>query len=108
MTIKPIGQKEQSEVQMEGAVGARMRMLIGPGECAGNFHMRHFELAPGGHAPHHQHDYEHEILVLAGQGSALGAAGQRTFSAGDCIWVPPPTNPTNSATPVQPRSSSYV
>jgi len=73
---------------MDGACGARMRMLVGPDDGATNFHMRHFEVEPDGHTPHHQHDYEHEILVLAGVGVARSEQGDRPFTAGDVIFVP--------------------
>lgn len=89
MMISPMTDREQQDVRMQGAVGARMRMLIGPDDGAGKFHMRHFEVAPGGHTPHHQHDYEHEIIILRGHGRAKSAAGERDFAAGDVIWVPP-------------------
>lgn len=88
MKIHPLAQHEQTPVTMPGATGARMRMLVGPAEGAANFHMRHFEVAPGGFTPHHQHDYEHEILILRGAGVAQSEAGERPFSAGDVIWVP--------------------
>ena len=74
---------------MEGASGATMRMLVGPGDGASNFHMRQFEVAPGGFTPHHSHDYEHEILVLGGQGVAKSEQGDRPLKAGDVIFVPP-------------------
>lgn len=74
---------------MPGAKGARMRMLIGPDDGAGLFHMRHFEVEPGGCTPHHQHNYEHEILVLKGEGIARSATGDRPFKEGDVIFVPP-------------------
>lgn len=89
MKVAPIADIEQKPVEMAGAAGAKMRMLVGPADGAANFHMRHFEVAPGGHTPHHQHDYEHEILILKGSGTARSAAGERTFKAGDVIWVPP-------------------
>ena len=73
---------------MEGARGARMRMLIGPADGASGFHMRHFEVEPDGHTPHHQHDYEHEILVLSGAGVARSEQGDRPFKSGDVIFVP--------------------
>jgi len=88
MKIRPVQEHEQKPVDMEGAVGVKMRMLIGPAEKATNFHMRHFTVHPGGHTPRHQHDYEHEIIVLAGSGTAHSAAGERAFQAGDVIWVP--------------------
>ncbi len=88
MKVQSIDSHQQNQVEMDGATGARMRMLIGPAENARNFHMRHFEVAPGGHTPHHQHDYEHEIVVLKGAGAAKSEQGERTFKAGDVIWVP--------------------
>lgn len=89
MNVRKLADHEQRPVEMEGAVGARMRMLVGPELGARNFHMRHFEVEPGGHTPRHSHDYEHEILVLRGAGVAHSAAGERRFAAGDVIWVPP-------------------
>ncbi len=88
MKVQSIESHQQNKVEMEGAEGAKMRMLIGPDDGAGNFHMRQFEVAPGGHTPHHNHDYEHEIIVLEGQGIAKSEQGDRTFKAGDVIFVP--------------------
>lgn len=88
MKVKPLGEHDQTDVTMPGSSGARMRMLVGPQEGATNFHMRHFEVAPGGFTPHHQHDYEHEILILRGEGTARSEQGERTFKSGDVIWVP--------------------
>jgi quercetin dioxygenase-like cupin family protein len=89
MKVRPIAEHVQTEVTMPGASGARMRMLVGPQDGAQNFHMRHFELAPGGFTPHHRHDYEHEILILRGQGVARGEQGDRPLKPGDVVWVPP-------------------
>ena len=89
MKIQSIDTHTQTPVTMPGATGARMRMLVGPAEGAAVFHMRHFEVEPGGFTPHHQHNYEHEILILKGQGSAQSEQGERTFHAGDVIWVAP-------------------
>ena len=88
MKAKPIEQHEQGEVQMEGAVAAKMRMLIGPDDGAENFYMRHFEIDAGGNTPHHSHDYEHEILVLSGAGTVKSEQGDRPFKAGDVIFIP--------------------
>ena len=88
MKVKPIGEHEQTDVTMPGAAGTRMRMLIGPDDGATTFHMRHFEVQPGGHTPHHQHDYEHEVLVLEGQGIAKSEQGERPVRAGNVVWIP--------------------
>ena len=55
-------------VRMDGAVGCRVRWLIGEADSAPNFAMRQFEVAPGGHTPRHSHPYEHEVFVLEGEG----------------------------------------
>lgn len=89
MKVKPIAEHEQNETTMPGAKGVRMRMLIGPQEGAQVFHMRHFEVAVGGHTPHHAHDYEHEVLILKGRGLVKGAPGDRPCQAGDVVWIPP-------------------
>ncbi len=89
MKVEPITQRAQSEVTMEGAERVRMRMLIGPGDGAARFHMRHFEVAPGGHTPLHRHDYEHEVLVLSGRGIVTGGEQQREIGPGDVVWIPP-------------------
>jgi quercetin dioxygenase-like cupin family protein len=89
MKVKPLSEHEQNPVNMEGSSGAKMRMLVGAADGARNFHMRHFEVAPGGFTPHHKHDYEHEILILRGQGVAKSEQGDRAFRAGDVIWVQP-------------------
>ena len=88
MKVQPIEEHEQTDVQMEGAAGVKMRMLIGPKDGAANFHMRHFEIQPGGHTPHHRHDFEHEVLILTGRGVLKSAQGDRPFSAGDVVFVP--------------------
>lgn len=88
MKVKPIAEHAQSEVTMPGAEGARMRMLIGPADGATRFHMRHFEVRPGGFTPHHQHDYEHEVLILRGVGTLKSEQGDRGCAAGDVVWIP--------------------
>lgn len=88
MKVQSIEHLEQTDVQIDGASGVKMRMLIGPDEGAGNFHMRHFEIAVGGHTPHHEHNFEHEVLILYGRGVAKSEGGDRPFKAGDVIFVP--------------------
>jgi len=89
MKVRAIKAHRQEPVVMEGAKGARIRMLIGPDDGATTFHMRHFEVEPGGCTPHHKHDFEHEVLILKGGGIAKSVDGDRPFKAGDVIFVPP-------------------
>ncbi len=88
MKVKPINAHQQSPVEMDGANGVSMRMLIGPEDSAPNFHMRHFTVQPGGHTPHHEHDYEHEVLILSGAAVVKSAAGDRSAARHDVVFVP--------------------
>ena len=88
MKLQSIESVPQNDVQMEGAEGVKMRMLIGPDDGARNFHMRHFTVTPGGHTPHHRHDYEHEILFLKGTGIVKSEQQDRIFKAGEVAFVP--------------------
>ena len=76
-------------VDMEGAEGVEIRLLIHEVDGAPNFYMRQFTVAPGGHTPRHEHDWEHEVYVLGGSASVVSADGERSAGAGDCIFVPP-------------------
>jgi len=88
MKVKSIRDHEQVPVSMNGAQGVKMRMLIGRDDGAGNFHMRQFTVDPGGHTPHHSHDYEHEVLILSGSGLLTTDRGDRPFGPQDVIFVP--------------------
>jgi quercetin dioxygenase-like cupin family protein len=87
MKIQPIKAHRQDLVTTPGAKGARIRMLIGPEDGATNFHMRHFEVEPGGNTPYHHHAHEHETLVLKGNGILKSEQGDRPFKQGDVIFI---------------------
>lgn len=76
-------------VEMEGTEGATVRWLIAEREGAPNFFMRLFEMAPGGHSPRYRHDYEHEIFILEGQGTALEEGEEHRISPGYFLFIPP-------------------
>lgn len=85
---------ELKPVEMEGAANTKVRQLIGQNVSAANFAMRMFEIEPGGHTPRHQHDYEHEIYVLEGEGvvtegGATGGDRQHRLAQGDVVYVHP-------------------
>lgn len=76
-------------VQMPGAQGVFVRRLITREDGAQNFVMRLFELEPGGHTPRHRHAHEHEVYVLSGRGSVVGARGETPLEAGSAVFVTP-------------------
>ena len=89
MKVVDSGRIEASPVKMDGAVGCRMRCLVGPEDNAPSFSMRQFEVAPGGHTPHHSHGYEHEVFVLEGEGVVLEGQREHPIRSGTVVFVPP-------------------
>ena len=88
MIQKNINQIEKQTVTMAGAEKVQMQLLCGPGDGCPNFAMRKFIVAPGGCTPRHQHDYEHEVLVLSGEGTVFGNGKEQALKTGDVAGVP--------------------
>jgi quercetin dioxygenase-like cupin family protein len=80
---------ESKKVDMEGAQGCTVRWLVGEPDGAPNFAMRQFEVEPGGFTPRHQHDYEHEVFVLEGEGVVYEGDHAHPLRAGDVVLVKP-------------------
>ncbi|MGQ9478048.1 MAG: cupin domain-containing protein [Candidatus Bipolaricaulia bacterium] len=76
-------------VELEGTKGVKIRWLISEREGAPHFYMRLFEIAPGGYSPRHRHDYEHEIFILEGEGTALDGGKEEPIRAGSFLFIPP-------------------
>jgi quercetin dioxygenase-like cupin family protein len=80
---------EAQEVNVPEAAGVKVRWLISEDDGAPTFCMRRFELQPGGHTPHHGHEWEHEVYILEGQGVVYSGDKGIPFRAGDVVYVPP-------------------
>lgn len=89
MKVKTAEAVECKTVEVPGAVGAKIRLLIHQADGAGNFYMRQFDIAPGGCTPRHEHPWEHEVFVLDGAGTAVSTDGDKVLAAGTCVFVPP-------------------
>lgn len=76
-------------MQMEGVKGVTMRMMVGRGDGAPTFAMRHFTVEPGGHTPRHSHNYEHEVFVVAGEATVENDGEFRRIRQGDVVFVRP-------------------
>jgi quercetin dioxygenase-like cupin family protein len=68
--------------------GARKRVVFGQKEGAPTFAMRIFDVPPGGGSSDHSHDFEHEVLILTGEGVLRGAWGDAPFKAGSALLIP--------------------
>jgi len=89
MKIKHSESVETKPVEMAGADGVQIRLLIHEAEGAPTFYMREFIVAPGGHTPLHTHDWEHEVFIVAGSGAAVSKDGDNPITAGDCVYIAP-------------------
>jgi quercetin dioxygenase-like cupin family protein len=76
-------------VTMAGVKDVSMRLMVGRSDGAPNFAMRHFTVAPDGHTPRHQHNYEHEVYVVAGRGRVEYDGSFHEISAGDVLLIEP-------------------
>ena len=88
MIHKKLNEVPQLPMTMAGAEKVEMQLLCGPGDGCPNFAMRKFAVAAGGCTPKHQHDYEHEVLILAGEGVAYGNGKENAIVAGDVLFIP--------------------
>jgi quercetin dioxygenase-like cupin family protein len=88
MILKNLNAIEKQTVTMAGAEKVQMQLLCGPDDGCPTFAMRKFIVAPGGCTPKHQHDYEHEVLVLSGEGLVFGNGKEQPIKSGDVLFVP--------------------
>jgi quercetin dioxygenase-like cupin family protein len=73
----------------DGVKDTTIRWLISNQDGAQNFAMRVFNISPSGHTPYHKHDWEHEVFILSGSGTATTENGDRPFKQGDFLFIKP-------------------
>jgi quercetin dioxygenase-like cupin family protein len=76
-------------METSGVKDVSMRMLVGRGDGAPNFSMRHFTVEPGGHTPRHSHNYEHECYILEGEAQVEYEGETHAVRAGDVLFIEP-------------------
>ena len=88
MKIKHFNDIEAKPVNMEGAVHVSIRWLITENDGAEHFAMRLFELDENGRTPLHQHEWEHEVFVIEGEGAVWKEGEEASIPIGTSIFVP--------------------
>ena len=76
-------------VAVPGACDVTIRWLVGPNDHPPTFHLRRFEVGPGGCSPRHRHPWEHEVYVLEGRGTVWTADGEVPVGPGSFVLVRP-------------------
>ena len=75
--------------QEEDVKNIKVRWLISKKDGAQRFAMRLFEIKPAGHSPLHQHDWEHEVFILEGNGFVKDKTHEEPLQPGDVVFIKP-------------------
>ncbi len=89
MIKRSIQTVDSKKIEGDGIDGVTMRLLVGRQDEAPTFAMRHFSIDQGGSTPLHQHNWEHEVLILSGSGEMECEGIVESIAVGDAIFVPP-------------------
>ena len=100
MPVRKYSDIEEVPLLMDDASGVTKKIPIGREEGWEGYTLRVFKIAPGGHTPRHQHDWEHVNYVISGRGRLLLAGTEHDIAEKDFALVPPKTlhqfrNPTD-------------
>jgi quercetin dioxygenase-like cupin family protein len=79
--------------------GVLRSVLVGGSGEQTRFHLRYFEVTPGGFTTLEHHQHEHVVIVLRGAGKARLGDAEHDLALGDVLYVAPHevhqlTNPT--------------
>ena len=69
--------------------GITRRELVGKRGESAQFHVRYFEIQPGGHSTLEKHEHEHVVIPLRGQGEAQAGCYVWKVGPGDVVYVAP-------------------
>ena len=90
MKIKETMNIESGNITMYNSTGTSIQWLWAKKDGAPNFALRRFVIESGGQIGVHDHNEEHEIFILAGNGSITNDSGDKyNIKANDTIFVPP-------------------
>jgi quercetin dioxygenase-like cupin family protein len=91
MPVRKYADIEEVPLIMDDAVGVTKQIPIGRKEGWEGYTLRVFKIAPGGHTPKHQHDWEHVNSVISGRGRLLLAGTEHEVAGKDFALIPPKT-----------------
>jgi quercetin dioxygenase-like cupin family protein len=69
--------------------GVSRRVFVGETGESPKFHLRYFEVEPGGYTTLEQHMHEHVVTVMRGTGTAVVGCKEFEMSFGDVLYVSP-------------------
>ncbi|MCB1053499.1 MAG: cupin domain-containing protein [Acidobacteria bacterium] len=81
--------EEAYKKDTESYRGMTRRELIGKRGESTQFHLRYFEIEPGGYSTYEQHHHEHAVVVTRGSGEVRIGCRYLPAHCGDIIYVAP-------------------
>ena len=69
--------------------GVSRRVFTGETGESPNFHLRYFEIEQNGYSTLEQHEHEHVVVVMRGQGHAIVGDKRLQLGFGDVLYVSP-------------------
>ncbi|MDI6743928.1 MAG: cupin domain-containing protein [Thermodesulfovibrionales bacterium] len=69
---------------------ARQTLIGNKGETA-KFHLRYFEIVPGGHSSLETHKHEHVVICVRGKGKAIAGKKGHILNFLDTLYISPDT-----------------
>jgi len=82
-------QETVSYGEAEGAKAASMKWIIGWFEETAYVAMRYVQIEPGGWSSLEQHDHDHSVFVLRGQGKVRHGDAETDIAYRDVVYIPP-------------------
>lgn len=76
-----------TEYRGDAAPGVIRRVLVGQEDGASDFIVRYFTVPVGGHTPYDQHEHQHGVVVVQGQGRVLLGDEWHTIGPGDAVFT---------------------
>ena len=88
MIKRSIGKMTGKPIEGDDIKGVTMRLLVGRKDHAPTFAMRHFSIDKDGYTPIHQHPWEHEVLIISGEGEVECEGEVQRIEGGDGLFIP--------------------
>ncbi len=67
--------------------GVEKRELIGPGDGAGHYRVRHFHVPAGARTARERHPHDHGVVILGGRGTVTLGDARHEVGPGDAVYV---------------------
>jgi len=88
MYITSVDRVEEWELDVEGALGVKVKYLLHERMGAKRLQLRVFIVDVGGHTHLEKHKHEHEVFILQGKALVRGGDAEVIVKEGSVIFIP--------------------